>query len=145
MPKLSYTLKIEPWKKMRYLTAGDYFKTKDGWKIVTADMGNSDYNFLVLIHELIELYLTQKHGVTEPRIKKFDEWFEHEKSKGKFKKILSPGRHPKAPYKREHMFAVKIEDLLRKELGVSRKKQWEVEDKVFEKIKKMFEERSHKK
>lgn len=124
---------------MRYLTAGDYYKTKYGWEIVTADMGNSDYNFLVLIHELIELYLTQKRGIIEPKIKKFDEWFEREKAKGRFKNILSPGRHPKAPYKQEHMFAVKIEDLIRKELGVSRKKQWAAEDRVFKKIKKFIQ------
>lgn len=133
--KLKYTLKVQPWKKMRYLTGGDYYKTKGGWEIVTADLGDSDYNFLVLIHEFIELYLTQKRGITEVRIKKFDEWFEREKAKGKFKNILSPGRHPKAPYRKEHMFAFRIEELLEKELGASRKKRWQQEDEVLEKIK----------
>jgi hypothetical protein len=138
MQKRRYKLEVLPWKKMRYLTTGDYYKTKREWKIVAADTGNSDYNFLILIHELIELYLTQKRGIAEPKIKKFDEWFERQKTKGRFKNILSPGRHPKAPYKREHMFAAKIEDLIRKELGVSKKKQWAAEDAVFEKIEKFF-------
>jgi len=58
---LNLKLRVQPWKKMRYLSVGDYYKT-----------------------------------------------------------------------------AVKIEDLVRKELGVSRKKQWAAEDRVFEKIKKLL-------
>ena len=138
MAQKVYKLIIKPLSKMRYLTTGDYYKTKYGWEIISADTGNPDYNFLILVHELIELYLTQRRGIPEPKIKKFDEWFENKKTKGRFKSILSPGHHPKAPYRWEHMFAVKIEELLAKELGANRKKQWAAEDKIFEKIQKVF-------
>ena len=94
MPKTIYKLIVQSPKKMRYLTIGDYYKIKNGWDVITADLGKSDYNFLILIHELIELYLTQKRGITEPKIKKFDEWFENEKIKGRFKNIIEAGFHP---------------------------------------------------
>ena len=123
---------------MRYPTTGDYYKTKSGWTIVGADLKNHDYNFLTLIHEFVELYLTQKRGISEPTIKKFDEWFEKEKDKGRFKKILGPGWHPNAPYRREHLVAAKVEKLLAKELNVNQKRQGKTEDKVLKKIKDSF-------
>ncbi len=136
MAKTAYKFIVQSPKKMRYPTVGDYYKTKDGWTIVSADLGNPDYIFLVFLHEFIELYLTQHRGISEPKIKKFDEWFEREKAKGNFKKIESPGRHPKAPYRREHIFAEKIERMLIKELGASKKQQVKAESKVHKKIEK---------
>ncbi|KKS44468.1 hypothetical protein A2567_00335 [Candidatus Azambacteria bacterium RIFOXYD1_FULL_42_11] len=138
MKKNHYKLVIQPPKKMRYPTTGDYYKTKNGWTIVGADLKNPDYNFLTLIHEFVELYLTQRRGILEPKIKKFDEWFEREKGRGRFKKILGPGWHPKAPYRKEHLVALKVEKLLAKELGVSQLKQGKIEDKTLNKIKKGF-------
>ena len=128
-------------KKMRYLTSGDYYKIKGGWEIVTADLKNPDYNFLGLFHELIELYLTQRRKMSEPRIKKFDEWFEKEKAKGRFIKYPSPGYHPKAPYRREHLFSVKMEKLLAKELHISRRLYWKADDVALEKVKKGLQKR----
>lgn len=146
MAKKVYKLIVRPPNKMRYLTVGDYYETKNGWEIISADTGNSDYNFLIFVHELIELYLTQRRGIAESKIKKFDEWFEREKAKGRFKNILGPGHHPKAPYQHEHIFAVKIEKLLAKELGVDRKKQGERENRIFEKIRQnLMRHRKHKK
>lgn len=138
MPKKTYKLIIQPPKKMRYPTTGDYFKTKSGWIIIGADLKNPDYNFLTLIHEFVELYLTQKRGISEPKIKKFDEWFEREKNKGRFRKILGPGWHLKAPYRKEHLIALKVEKLLAKELGVNQVKQGKTEDKTLDKIKERF-------
>lgn len=138
MKKKTYKLVIRPPKKMRYPTTGDYYKIKDGWIIVGADLKNHDYNFLTLIHEFVELYLTQRHGISEPRIKEFDEWFEKERDKGRFKKLFGPGWHPKAPYRREHLIASKVEKLLANELGVNQSIQGKTEDKVLKKIKNNF-------
>ncbi len=139
MARTVYKFIVQSPRKMRYPTTGDYFKTKDGWMIVGADLKNPDYNFLTLVHEFVELYLTQKRGISEPKIKKFDEWFEREKAKGNLKgKITVAGRHPKAPYRREHIFAEKIEKLLAKELGVNQLKQGKTEDKTLSKIKENF-------
>ncbi|MDP2946123.1 MAG: hypothetical protein Q8N61_01560 [bacterium] len=139
MSKITYKLIVQPLSKMRYPTIGDYYKTKDGWVIASADSKNSDYNFLILLHEFIELYLTQRRGISEPKIKKFDEWFEREKAKGNFKgKVIAAGRHLKAPYRREHIFAEKIEKLLAKELGIDQRRQEKAEDELFDKVKKKF-------
>ncbi len=132
MAKTKYKLIIQPPGKMRYPTIGDYYKIKDGWIIAAVDLKNPDYNFLTLIHELIELYLTQRRGIPEPAVKKFDEWVIKEKTAGRIKKTAASGRHPKAPYRREHIFAEKIEKMVAKELGVDRKKQEKAEDKAAE-------------
>ena len=137
MAKIKYKFITQSPSKMRYPTVGDYYKTEDGWVVVAADLGNPDYNFLVFLHEFIELYLTQRRGISEPKIKKFDEWFEREKTKGNFKeKITAAGRHPKAPYRREHIFAEKIEKLIIKELGVDQKQQARTEDKIHKEVQK---------
>ena len=136
MAKIAYKFIVQSPNKMRYPTVGDYYKTKNGWVIVSADLGNSNYNFLVFLHEFIELYLTQRRGISEPKIKKFDKWFERERSKGHFKQMAGPGRHPKSPYRREHIFAEKVERMLIKELGISQKQQVKTEDKIHKKIQK---------
>ncbi len=137
MAKTAYKFIVQSPKNMRYPTVGDYYKTKDGWIIVSADLGNPDYIFLVFFHEFIELYLTQRRGISEPKIKKFDEWFACEKAMGNFKgKVIAAGRHPKAPYRREHIFAEKIERLIIKELGIDQKQQVKIEDKIHKKVQK---------
>jgi len=110
--------------QQRYDTAGDYFKDFGGknlWWFHISKMENPDYEFLVLIHELIEWYLTQKRGIKEKDITLFD-----------LKNVDSedPGSLKDAPYHREHMFSMKIEKLLAKELGV----EWKTYDKSFDKL-----------
>lgn len=122
MSKKNYKLIVQSPSKMRYCTVGDYYKTKTGWDVVSADLKDSDYNFLILVHELIELYLTQRRGIPEPKIKKFDEWFQREKAKGRFPKFKGGAALKLSPYRREHLFALKVEKLLAKELGKNWKK-----------------------
>jgi len=141
MSKLLYKLFVNSPEEMRYLTTGDYYKSKEGDIVVTADFKNDDQNFLVLIHELVEFYLTQKRGVSDDEVMKFDEWFEKGKAAGKFGKYPSPGWHPRSPYKKEHLFALKIEKLIAKELGVDLEKYWEADDRVYAEIKKKLEDK----
>ncbi|MDP2676253.1 MAG: hypothetical protein Q8O83_01020 [bacterium] len=123
---------------MRYCTVGDYYKTKTGWDVVSADLKDPDYNFLILVHELIELYLTQRRGIPEPKIKKFDEWFQREKTKGRFRRFKGGASLKLSPYRREHLFALKIEKLLAKELGKNWKKYDEAVDITSERIKEIL-------
>lgn len=104
--------------KQRYPTVGDYFKSKNGWDFRVSKM-KADYEFLVFIHELTEWYLTQKRGISEPSITKFDVMFEKEREEGKHSIDKEPGFDKRAPYLKEHTFATKIEKLLAKELGVN--------------------------
>jgi hypothetical protein len=86
-----------------YLGAGEVLKVR------ISDLGNADYEFLVLIHELIEAYLCAKHGISEAQITAFDT--EHPE-------LPEPGASPDAPYHQEHEIAGKIEMLLADYLGV---------------------------
>ena len=119
LPDISIeTIKHE---KQRYDTAGDYLQyNKYLWCFYISKMDNIDYEFLVLIHELIEWRLTQKRGIKEEDITKFD--------------IESgsddPGALKNAPYHKEHMFATRIEKLLAKELGVDLDKYCKSFDKL---------------
>ena len=107
----------DPHNTQRYNTPGDYFFIKGGlpyWRFKISEM-KIDYEFLVLMHELTEWYLTQKRGISESSISKFD-------MKGVYEVDLlnadDPGVSKFAPYHAEHMFATKIERMIAKELGV---------------------------
>ena len=105
-----------PHAQHRYETVGDYWHpTDDSVEVRVSDMGNPDYEFLVAIHELIELYLCKKRGIAEPDIKAFDEEFEAKREEGNEDE---PGDSPLAPYQKEHQFATKIESQLAAELSV---------------------------
>jgi len=110
---------------MRYCDAGDYQfvckKCGNVLQILVADTGNQDYNFLVAIHELIESYLLNKRGVD---FKVVDRWdIEHQDSP-------EPGRLKGCPYRKEHLFATKIEKVIAKHLKVN----WEKYDNDLEKF-----------
>lgn len=96
-----------PHKKQRYDTCGDYFKSKDTIQFRISKT-NADYEFLVMIHELVEWYLTQKRGITIKEIDNFDLHYVGD----------DPGADPDAPYHKEHMFATFIEQVLADELGI---------------------------
>jgi hypothetical protein len=113
LPKIQF--KVIPAKKQRYETCGDYYPTKEGYQFRVSKW-DADYEFLVLMHELTEWYLTQKRGISEKSISKFDIEFNIKGLEGE------PGDHKDAPYKKEHHFAEKVEKMLAKELGINWKK-----------------------
>jgi hypothetical protein len=113
---LNITINTIPHSQHRYPTVSDYFLNGNGQQqFLISDMGNKDYEFLVAIHELIEQHLTEKRGISEESITKFDEEFEAKREEGN---LDEPGNDPKAPYWKEHQFATKIEKLVADELGV---------------------------
>lgn len=106
---------------------GDYYLDTDFHDIMRFKVSemNADYEFLVLMHEMVEWYLTQKRGITEHDITAFDIEFERERAQGN---VDEPGDHPEAPYRREHRFAENIERLIAAELGVD----WAIYNKTVE-------------
>lgn len=102
----------------RYPTVGDYFEGSDGWTVRVSRCGDARYEFLVALHELVEWFLTQQRGISEPDILAFDEAFEREREQGMHGEREQPGDDPRAPYGREHRFAERIERLAAGELGV---------------------------
>lgn len=113
-------------KKMRYDTCGDYFestclvgnKKKKYNQIFVSKLSSPDLEFLIAVHEMIEQYLCEKRGIKEKDISSFDVEFEEDRKKGKHTPEDEPGDDKKAPYRREHFFAINIERQLAHELGV---------------------------
>lgn len=117
---MNITIKSIPHDQQRYETVGDWLideKTGD-ITIFVSDMGNEDYNFLVALHELIEVKLCQKRGIKQEAVDAFDKNFEVEREAGKHEEDDEPGDDPAAPYKKEHFFATNMEALIAGELSV---------------------------
>ncbi|MDE2015972.1 MAG: hypothetical protein KGJ89_05100 [Patescibacteria group bacterium] len=96
-------------KHQRYNTCGDWFRDGEFLRIRVSQMLNPDYEFLIALHELVETYLSGKHGITEEEVDAFDiNW----KGEGE------PGDCPEAPYYKEHRIATLIEKAMAETLGV---------------------------
>jgi hypothetical protein len=99
--------------QMRYDTTGDWSFDKDGnlvIQVVGGDPLDHDEAFLVALHELIEVKLCLKAGVTQGAVDAFD---------FKFTGDGEPGDHPDAPYREQHRKAMLIEHLMANFLGMS--------------------------
>jgi hypothetical protein len=113
---MKYILNTIPHSEQRYPTVGDYWTDPDGTNhIVVSDMGNDDYAFLVMLHELVEQYLTKKRGINEEKITEFDKIFELNRKEGN---VDEPGNDKEAPYRLEHNIATFIESGMAQALGV---------------------------
>ena len=86
------------------------------FNIYTGEMKNIDYNFLVLLHEMIEAYLCYRRGITDEQVCEYDA-----NCKDEF-----PGDNGDAPYHKEHATATAIEAIIAAELGVD----WEKYEKA---------------
>lgn len=109
-------IKTIPHNEQRYDTIGDYWIDENDTIQFRVTKMNDRYEWLVLMHELIEQFLTEQRGITNESIDEFD--IEYEKNRTK-KSLLEPGDDPNAPYYSEHQFATAIERLLCTELGIS--------------------------
>lgn len=131
-------IKSIPHDEHRYETAGDYWLDDEGIQQVrVSEMDNDDYEFLVALHELVELTLAKKRNIKEEDITEFDELYE-ESRKHKVPapcgcvptEDSEPGNDKHAPYFKEHQFATKIERLMAKQLKVN----WEKYDKTINEL-----------
>lgn len=118
-----------PHKEQRYDTVGDYYYDElfEEDCITVSDMKNKDYEFLVAIHELTEMYLCKRNDISEKKITAFDKKFEKKNKKNN----LEPGDDPAAPYCREHCIATGIERTIAGVLGIS----WKNYEKKMESLK----------
>lgn len=106
---------------MRYETGGDWYFDDQGDLIIkvandcpyfpTEDMQN-----LVAIHELIEVLLCQKRGITQKMVDDFD------MGPGSYDvipEVEESGDQPGCPYGKEHRVAMIVEHLMAHELGLT--------------------------
>ena len=106
-----------PHGEQRYPTVGDYWDDPDGVvQVRVSDMKDWRYEALVVVHELIEMFLTKARNIPEEAISDFDIKFERSREEGLV--TGEPGDHVNAPYRNEHFFATNLERLLSSELGV---------------------------
>ncbi len=109
-----------PNEKQRYKTIGDWFYVDLAYRnngeepqqrtvIRVSDLDEPKFEFLVALHELVEMFLCHERGVTEKQVDDFDIYW---KGDG------DPGNDPAAPYWKEHQFASVIERMMAHELGV---------------------------
>ena len=112
-----------PHKDQRYDTFGDWYYAAGGHLHinVSSDQGHTDdEQFLVALHELIEVYLCKKRGISQEKVDQFDmNIFPEQVRLGLVEEDSEPGNCYAAPYVREHRFAMLIEHFVAHELGVT--------------------------
>jgi hypothetical protein len=111
-------IKTIPMKQQRYPTVGDYWDRGKKWIFRISRMKDWRYELLVAVHELVEKSLVKQRGIAVAAIDDFDKRFERERELGMHTDDEEPGFDPYSPYLREHAFAMKVERMLAKELGV---------------------------
>jgi len=122
-------IKAQPYQDMRYSTCGDYwFDAEEGrYDIRVVETGNDDYDFLIMLHELIEMYLVKKRGISEPDIMAFDIKFDESDKEG------APGDEIDCPAYKEHQFAEGMERIMCNEMNIPWHTYSDIIDGLFEK------------
>jgi hypothetical protein len=109
-------LEVIPHKDQRYETVGDYYRDGDGNLVIkVSDLGDNKKELLVMVHELIEVILTEESGVSEESITKFDIEFEKNRKPGN---LDEPGDDPDSPYRVQHAIATSVERMMCALIGV---------------------------
>lgn len=111
---MKISIQTKPQNEMRYDTWGDWRWEEDVLmiEVVENEVPTLDHQFLIALHELVEAYLCFRRGITQESVDAFDmNW--------KGKPDEEPGDDPKAPYGKEHRFAMLMEHLMAKELGLN--------------------------
>lgn len=109
-------IKFIPHKQHRYDTVGDYYESGQigTVHVEVSEMFDRRYEFLIAIHELIEMCLCDVSGISNKQIDDFDiGWKDFEDRFGE------PGNDPKAPYYEQHQTAMRVEKELAEQMGVN--------------------------
>ena len=126
---LNIIVKTVPDTSQRYDTVGDYYIDENGKRVFSiSSMEDWRYEFLILIHELVESTLCKERDISGDVIDAFD--FAFENARKPEDKKSEPGNDPSAPYFKEHQFASKIERMIADELGVD----WHIYETACERL-----------
>jgi hypothetical protein len=103
-----------PHNNQRYNTIGDYYESGQIGEvhINISEMKDKRYEFLVAIHELVEMCLCDVSGIKNDVIDNYDK-------KAEQQGILDPGMEAESPYHHEHVAATGVEMLLANEMNVN--------------------------
>lgn len=113
-------IKTIPHSQQDYPTVGNWKIEKDGTIFIfVSKMNDWRYEFLVSVHELVEVYLCIHSGVRQNTVNRFDMKFEKNRPKGN---TDEPGDDEKSPYQIQHSIASGVERILAAFIGVSWRK-----------------------
>jgi hypothetical protein len=117
---LSVRIRTIPHNLQEYDTVGNYWRDAgeaggEVLQIRVSRMRDRRYEFLVALHELIEAFLCDWRGIPFGKITRFDIEYESRRRHGE---PVEPGDSIRAPYRREHQFAERIERIVAHELEV---------------------------
>ena len=117
----SVEMRVIPASEQRYKTVGENWIDDNGvWQIRVSNMGHWIFNFLVLLHEFIEMALCLSRGIRLLEIDEFDKQWEREKAKDD--EGIMPdeaGFDPDSPNYAEHFFADGIERVVAQQFDVN--------------------------
>lgn len=102
-------IEVIPHAEQRYDTLGDWIPAGDDLLIFVSDTGDDRKNMLIALHELIEAELCTQRGISEATVAAFDQ---------AHPELDDPGSDEQAPYRKEHLFAERIERLVCEEMGI---------------------------
>ena len=115
---MNITIKTIPHSEQRYPTVGDWWwsgRGKDELHIRVSEMKDHRYVWLIIIHELVEVFLCRNDGVKSSDVDEFDRAYEIARPEGD---TSEPGDSPAAPYRTQHCIATGIERIIAGLLGV---------------------------
>lgn len=109
-------IQTTPYEAQPYCTLGFYEQDRFGTRLINiTDTSNSDYIFLVALHEMIEQHLIYKKGITDQECTDFDIAWEEKNGNSPDKE---PGDDENCPYREEHDWAIKIEKTMAMKMGI---------------------------
>jgi hypothetical protein len=117
---LNVRIRTIPHHFQQYDPVGNYWRDVDGCgaellEIRVSHMRDRRHEFLVALHELIEAFLCDWRRISFAKITRFDIEYESQRRKGE---PTEPGASTRAPYRREHQFAERVERIVARELEV---------------------------
>lgn len=112
---MNIIIKTIPHSAQRYPTCGDWLYEDGQLHIRVSKMSDSRFEFLVALHELVEVKLCEWSGVTQEMVDKFDMDYEKHRHPND---NSEPGDSPDAPYRFQHCLATGVERIVAAVLGV---------------------------
>jgi hypothetical protein len=116
---LNIRIKTIPHHFQEYDTVGNYWRDmsagEEVLEIRVSRISDRRYEFLVALHELIEAFVCDWRRIPYSKITRFDIHYGTARRRGE---PVEPGESARAPYRREHRFAERIERIVARELEV---------------------------
>lgn len=101
-----FEIHVIPHEEQRYNTIGDWVMGEPH-QLYVSDLGNPDAEFLVILHEMVELWLCHKAGIPQTPVDAWDLTWEPS-----WDNQHDPGCDRKAPYHEAHEAGEVIERVM---------------------------------